>query len=233
MTHPNRDYLRKLRQDAGLTQAALAKQIGIGESTLSTYEHNGRPVPPGVLAAIEAACGVPSHAGLNRAAAPPVLQDQDDSPDAPLVVVDQRTPLEPPAAATYTLADLEGLAHAYWERTFQEDVEGVAQGVHPCMLDDTEGILWAFLVFLAGQEAEARATQAFATACASLTLTGDLGAYTAAVVAARDAGLTPARIAALMRAALLGSETRLRFTLLHPGNAPVVPAQSKEAVHCG
>jgi transcriptional regulator with XRE-family HTH domain len=221
MTHPNRGYLRKLRQDAGLSQAALAQRVGIGASSVAAYEHNGRPVPPAVLAAIEAACAdqhpsidVPHHA---PPAAPPVASP--DAPDAPLFVVDQR---EPPSAAvptTYTLAQLEALARAYWEQVVQEQLE---EHMHPSVYDDTEGVLSAFLAHLATQEQEARTAQAFTTACVALAQTGDVGAYTAAVLTAQQAGLTPARIADLMHEALRTSETRLRVTLLHEGNAPWV-----------
>jgi transcriptional regulator with XRE-family HTH domain len=220
MAHPRKGYLRSIRQDAGLTQTALAALIATSPTTLSAYETGARPVPPEMVATIEAACfplSPPPAPSLNTPHhAPPGVEEvpSPDQADAPLVVVDQREPpytLAPMTySATYSVTQLEVLKMAYVSCVDADNETSLR-------LHET---LDGFLLFLERDEAETRAAQAFAAACATLIQTGAVAAYTAAVLEAQQAGLPPSRMAAVLREAFQSPDAPAVTTLLHEGNAP-------------
>ena len=55
------DRIREARKSAGLTQGQLASMVGIGKSTLSGYEHDGREPTMQILAKIMDVLGVDAN----------------------------------------------------------------------------------------------------------------------------------------------------------------------------
>lgn len=181
-----------------------------------------------MVATIEATCFprlAPPAPSLNTPHHAPPGAPQEESSDArgiPLFevfAVPQREPAAPPDAtpalpstppAAYTVADLEPLTDAYVAST-GADAEIAAH---------FQKILDGFLLFLEREEAEAHAAATFAAACGTLAQTGDVVVYTTAMLAAQQAGLTPARMKDLLREAMRTSQARLPSTVLHDGTAP-------------